>query len=661
MLRLASCYLLSVVSACIGAASLVSTAEAANVALSAGILRVEAAPAEALDVVVRPGDPGYLDADIGVTVAPPAGCTFDLGSVVCPVAAVQRLEFVFAEGDDRLNVRVALPVSAAGGTGDDVLRGGDGADELNGGVGADDLDGRAGHDQLDGGAGGDVLSGAGGDDRLAGGDGQDALDGGIGDDRLGGAAGDDALIGGAGDDDLAGGEGADEIDGGDGIDRLLGEAGDDILLGGAGADTAAGGDGVDGLDLGGGADRAAGDAGDDVLVGGPGADDLDGGEGVDRVEGGDDADRVAGADGDDDLTGGDGADRLDGGAGADLLEGGADADDVDGADGDDRVVSRVDGDRVQTGPGVDTLDLSAHPTTLTLDLAAGSARGVGPAADVLLDAPESVLSGPAADVLKAADSGSTLDGGGGDDQLVGGSGRDTLIGGDGRDTADYSARADAVTLIADDDPVSGAVGEGDTIQGSVEVLVGGSGADRLVGTTGPSELVGNAGDDTLEDLLDGASDVLRCGGGIDAASADRGDSVQPDCERWNDGSTLLRSIDPIRIAVRSPKLVIDRSGRMRVSLACGQEAAGECRAKVTIELRHAQKWRRGPERSVLLTPGRRRNVSVFAQRGFKKLVAQKGEKAKARVTVSVRDRIGRTATDRRELTLLIPIARAAQR
>jgi hypothetical protein len=155
--------------------------------------------------------------------------------------------------------------------------------------------------------------------------------------------------------------------------------------------------------------------------------------------------------------------------------------------------------------------------------------------------------------------------------------------------------------------------------------------------------------------------VLRCGDGLDSASADRGDSVQADCERWSDGSTLLRSIDPIRVAVRSPKLVIDRSGRMRVSLACGREAAGDCRAKVTVELRHGQKWRRGPERSVLLTPGRRRNVSVFAQRGFKQLVAEKGAKAKARVTVTVRDRIGRTATDRRELTLLIPVARTSER
>ncbi|MFT4036506.1 MAG: calcium-binding protein, partial [Patulibacter sp.] len=600
------------------------SASAATASLRDGVLRVEASPSEALDVSVEPGDLGTVDVELGVAVAAPAGCSADLDVLVCPAAGLSRIEFAFGDGDDQLGVRGAVAVVADGGAGDDVLRGGDGADQLDGGNGDDRLDGGAGDDVLDGGDGDDVMRGGDGDDRLAEGAGDGVLDGGAGDDTLDGDDGNDSMAGGAGDDALDGGSGDGVLDGGDGDDRMTAGDGDDLLFGGVGDDAANGGAGADVLDLGSGDDTGRGGDGDDALLGGSGADQLAG-------DGGDD--------------------RLDGGDGGDTLAAG---------DGDDQLVAGVDGDRLQGDAGRDAVDASAQRSPVTIDLAAGVVRGTGPALDSLVDALEVAIGGAAGDVLVAGPGGAQLDGGPGDDLLVPGEGRDLLIGGDGRDTADYGARTEAVTLVADGVTPSGAAGEGDVIDGSVEVLAGGSGDDHLIGGAGLSELIGGPGDDVLEDLLDGARDVLRCGDGDDLAVADRSDDVQADCERWSDGAGLVRSAEPIRAAVRSRTLRIDRAGRMRLSLSCGREAAPDCRAKVVVELRHGGRWRRGPERSFLLTPGRRRNVVVFAQRGFKRLVALHGAHAKARVTLTVRDAIGRTATDRRELVLRLPVARRAQ-
>ncbi|MFT4034431.1 MAG: calcium-binding protein [Patulibacter sp.] len=494
-----------------------------------------------------------------------------------------------------------------------------------------------------------------------------ALDvtGGAGDDRVSVRGALPLVVhGGAGDDVLRGGDGADLLDGGDGVDVLDGRDGDDELLGGDGADRLNGGAGDDVLDGGAGDDAVSGAAGADLLRGGDGSDrlsgevgddQLDGGAGDDAIDGGDDSDTLLGGDGHDTLLGGDGGDAIDGQGGEDWIDGGNSADALRGGDGDDMLLARADGDRIVGGEGTDTVDHSLAPGPLNIDLSSGEVRSSGPAISRFDDLPDVVIGSPFDDVLRGTDdAGVTLFGGAGNDVLTGGAQADRLDGGDGRDTADYSERRTGVVIHADGTPVSGAPGEGDLVTPSVEVLVGGSGNDDLVGAPGASELIGGAGDDQLEDLLDDAYDLLRCGDGDDTAVADRTDQVDADCERWSNGAQLVRSIDPITAAVRSPRLAIDRSGRMRVSLACSREAVGSCRALLTVELRHAGKWRRGVRRSVLLTPGRRRSVTVFAQRGFQQLLARPHHHLKARVQVDVRDAIGRRASDRRELPLSLP-------
>jgi hypothetical protein len=204
---------------------------------------------------------------------------------------VESIEFSGGNGDDSFENLTSLPVTAEGGSGDDVLIGGSADDVLDGGDDDDQLEGNDGNDQMEGGDGQDTLEGGDGQDTLEGGDGQDTLEGGDGQ---------DSLEGGDGQDMLDGGEGADILNGGDSSDVMYGRAGDDVLNGGSGGDNLDGGSGNDVLHgdsghdtLWGGSDDddLYGDGGQDVLYGQKGDDGLFGGNGADILDGGDDQDR----------------------------------------------------------------------------------------------------------------------------------------------------------------------------------------------------------------------------------------------------------------------------------------------------------------------------------------------------------------------------------
>jgi hypothetical protein len=158
----------------------------------------------------------------------------------------------------------------------------------------------------------------------------------------------------------------------------------------------------------------------------------------------------------------------------------------------------------------------------------------------------------------------------------GGAGADVLLdrvrspatvfdGGEGLDRADYSGRAEPVSISLTSAADDGAASEGDTITdvedvsggggddaiagdaganglsggpgndgidgaGGNDVVVGGTGGDTLNGGDGDDQLVGGAGADSLSggngaDVIsaaDGVADTIDCGGGADTADADRG-------------------------------------------------------------------------------------------------------------------------------------------
>ncbi len=140
--------------------------------------------------------------------------------------------------------------------------------------------GDAGVDTINGSALGDTLGGLGGNDTVNGLDGEDLLDGGSGNDTLNGGDGNDVLIGGLGNDALNGGAGIDTADySGAGAAVIVDLAGG-MAGGGAGTDTLSGIENVTGTAY---ADTITGDGNANILRGGGGVDTLNGGGGDDQL------------------------------------------------------------------------------------------------------------------------------------------------------------------------------------------------------------------------------------------------------------------------------------------------------------------------------------------------------------------------------------------
>ncbi|MDX6514162.1 MAG: hypothetical protein QOE36_3666, partial [Gaiellaceae bacterium] len=122
-----------------------------------------------------------------------------------------------------------------------------------------------------------------------------------------------------------------------------------------------------------------------------------------------------------------------------------------------------------------------------------------------------------------------INGGPGDDTFAeegNANGGDTFSGGGGRDTVDYTYRTHPVNVsIGGGAPAGdGELGEHDTVDGTIEIVKGGSANDRLVASpTVGSTLFGNAGADELTGLL--GIDTLRGGAGNDTINGGPGNDT----------------------------------------------------------------------------------------------------------------------------------------
>ena len=507
------------------------------------------------------------------------------------------------EGDDMLY----------GGAGDDTLIGGDEDDTLEGGPGADVLTGGMGDDTasyagsmmgvtvrlhasqaMGGDAEGDTwgdtvtveytvpaedpedpdvemeetvpdiinLTGSGMADVLAGDSRDNTIKGGGGDDKLygGPGGGDDDLQGGGGNDMLFGGRGADTLNGGMGNDTLNGGAGGDTFIGGAGndmiyADRADLTVGIHGHNVPDATDDPTGATGrmatdmdtlsfakftDAMLEDGTGITlTLQGNASVTNI------DTLIGTAEGDSLTGRDGSatapvpETIEGGEGADTLVGGA-------------------------GPG-DTVSYESSDDDVRVDLGDGTdstARG-GHAGGDTISGFENVIGSAFGDDLVALDgaagqTGSTLWGLDGDDELEGGLGNDTLEGGAGADemnggvqagraetaantqvnTLSYAGSDAGVRVNLAEASASGGHADGDEIatydytfgtgddEQEIEVatfvnVTGSAHNDNLTGDRFANQLAGGGGDDSLrgaagEDVLVGGPGADMLDGGEDA-------------------------------------------------------------------------------------------------------------------------------------------------
>ena len=240
---------------------------------------------------------------------------------------------------------------------------------------------------------------------------------------------------------LVGSNNDDELTGDAGNNELSGLGGDDLLAGGGGADTLLGGEGNDTIRGGGGEDVTDGGAGIDTNdfsdIGAPVVASLAAGQasyqpapGVTIVEQVLNFENLTGSANDDQLFGDGNANVLDGGDGNDLLAGGGGADTLLGGQGDDVLRGGGGNDVTDGGEGSDTADFSDIGSSVTADLASGTATYQGPngsVADTLVNIEN--LTGSSNDDVLSGDAGNNVIGGGlGNDVLLGGDGDDVLRG-----------------------------------------------------------------------------------------------------------------------------------------------------------------------------------------------------------------------------------------
>ncbi|WP_305883677.1 calcium-binding protein [Alsobacter ponti] len=475
-----------------------------------------------------------------------------------------------AEGDTLSGIEIVYGTRFA-----DTLAGSSGGSTLVGRGGDDSLLAGTGQGSIDGGADTDTLSYA-------------LVGAGIAVDL---AAGKTTWVSnGAAKDDVAGVE---NVIGSRFGDRLAGDAAANVLTGGLGADTLAGGGGDDTLD--GSADDGAADladysaeaesvvidlnagsasgagAGRDLLIG---IEDARGGAAGDRITGDDGDNRLSGMGGGDTFVSSHGVDSIDGGDGQDVIDysaedsavrvsladgfarvggqrqiltdvenvvgtsyhdviSGDDASDnsLVGGQGDDTLGGSAGADTLDGGDGDDLVDFSASAAAVMVDLRNGLARLDGSAVSGSLVSVENATGSRFNDTLYAADPGSELTAGAGDDLLVSGAGSDTLSGGAGVDTADYS-RAVAGVYVDLVNARASVAGEGvDTLE-SIEVVLATQMADTIIGGEADNLLRGLGGNDSLfggmgrDTLLGGdGDDTLDGGAGGDSLVGDAGNDL----------------------------------------------------------------------------------------------------------------------------------------
>jgi uncharacterized delta-60 repeat protein len=350
--------------------------------------------------------------------------------------------------------------------------------------------------------------------------------------RVAGLAGNDTLLGRAGDDMLDGGDGADNLQGDEGNDILIGGAGTDVLVGGTGIDTASYALAAAGVtvNLNLSTSQNTGAAGMDTLTS---IENLTGSPFNDLLTGTAGANRIDGADGNDVIVGGGNADSLIGGAGDDrfVLTAAADhsvGESITGGEGFDEIrftttspgtlnlSSAVSGvERIIIGTGTSPVAVVSATTAVSVN-AANLAEGI---AIVGNNGTNTLTGGSGSDSLIGNDGNDILNGGLGNDILIGGTGADTLSGGAGRDTFAFASGHSRQTSNFDriTDYTADALGIGDVIDFTTDLMVGGSGASpsstqaQINPVTGVASFASNSGTTFSDALVDIATRLTAAG------------------------------------------------------------------------------------------------------------------------------------------------------
>lgn len=340
---------------------------------------------------------------------------------------------------------------------------------------------------------------------------------------------------------------------------IVGDRKADVLRGTPRADVIVGLGGGDVIKGRGGADRICGGNGDDRLLGGAETDTIDGGSGDDKVSGGGAADDLFGGQGNDAVSGGGGFDWISfsgasrsvdvnlsagsaTGEGSDTVSGvegvvGSNFADVLAGDAVSNWFVSLAGDDDVNGSGdFDGVSYGFATSRVTVDLAKGTATGIGEGTDTL----------SSIERVEGSDFGDTLTGDAGPNVFWGYLGDDAIDGGSGEDWVSYFAAPTGVTV----DLVAGtATGEGTDALARIEHLFGSRFGDSLSGNAAPNLLQGLGGDDSLagadgnDTLIGGeATDTADGGNGVDQCEAETEAACELDPTTRTDGIGFPRSL-----------------------------------------------------------------------------------------------------------------------
>lgn len=398
-------------------------------------------------------------------------------------------------------------------------------EEVVGGLGNDTLTGNQSDNVLSGFGGNDSIIGNAGNDSLFGSFGKDTLIGGLGADKIDGGSSVDLVsyvdrtkdltidltgnlksgeinendsltncekaIGGTGDDHFYGTDADNLFSGFGGNDWFYDSKGNDIYIGGSGKDTVSYlKRNVAGVNV----------SLDSISNDGPAGETDNVSSDVERVEGSKGNDLLMGNSKDNVLLGRQGNDTLQGLGGDDQLD---DADNSDGAD------------VYEGGSGTDTIGAYVSTESDVTINAADNLPNDGPAGenDNVHSDIEILQGGLGNDTMTSGLSGTWFYGNKGDDLFVGSVSDDRFFGGDGIDTVDYSTRSENLVLSIDADTDSGATGEQDRIDTTIERLISGSGNDTISGSDNADYIEAGAGNDIING--NAGADTLRGGDGKD--------------------------------------------------------------------------------------------------------------------------------------------------
>lgn len=184
-----------------------------------------------------------------------------------------------------------------------------------------------------------------------------------------------------------------------------------------------------------------------------------------------------------------------------------------GGQGNDLIIAAADiGTSIEAGDGDDTLSGGSGADILNGD-----------------DGDDNIAGGSGDDTINAGDGNDLVTADAGDDSIFGEDGEDTIFAGAGNDFVSADDGNDSVLGEAGNDTLNGMAGN-DTLVGDVgdDSLLGGAGDDSMDAGDGDDQLLGNAGNDTAFGGL--GNDTVNGHSGQDSLSGDDGD------DRLNGGS-----------------------------------------------------------------------------------------------------------------------------